>query len=250
MSQYGAIDSQSLRDTTALILAGGLGTRLRSVISDVPKVLAPVHGRPFLACLLDQLADAGLTHAVLCTGYRADLIEAAFGGSYRSLTLEYSRESEPLGTGGALRLAADKARSQTILAMNGDSFIDADFPAYFGAHRSSGLRASLLLTEVPDTARYGRVQVEPGGRVVRFDEKGAHRGVGWINAGVYLFRRDLFAEIPRETSLSFERDLLPAWIAKGLGGIPCRGRFLDIGTPESFAATETFFRPRGPAAAA
>lgn len=247
MSLQGAIDSQCLRDTTALILAGGLGTRLRSAVADVPKVLAPVHGRPFLTCLLDQLADAGLSHVVLCTGYRADLIEAAFGDRYRSLSLEYSRESQPLGTGGALRLAADKARSQTILAMNGDSFIDADLPAFLTAHTASGLKASLLLTEVPDTSRYGRVQVDRSGHVTSFEEKGAHRGVGWINAGVYLFFRDLFADVPRETSLSFERDLLPAWIENGLGGIPCQCRFLDIGTPESFAAAEAFFRPRGPA---
>src|SRR5690349_11866919 len=123
MNDRARTDYPILRDTTALILAGGLGTRLRSVVADVPKVLAPVHGRPFLACLLDQLADAGLTHAVLCTGYRADLVAAAFGTKYRNLTLDYSEETEPLGTGGALRLAIDRARSQTVLAMNGDSFV-------------------------------------------------------------------------------------------------------------------------------
>lgn len=237
-------------ETTALILAGGLGTRLRSVVADVPKVLAPVHGRPFLACLLDQLADAGLRHAVLCTGYRADLIEAAFGDSYRSLTLEYSQETEPLGTGGALRLAASRARSETILAMNGDSFIDADIPSFFASHFASRLDASLLLTEVADTARYGRVQVDHGGRVRSFEEKGAHRGTGSINAGVYLMRRSLLHAAPAGVAVSLERDLLPHWIAGGLGGVLCRGRFLDIGTPESFAETETFFKPGRSASAA
>jgi len=230
-------------DITALILAGGLGTRLRSVVADVPKVLAPVHGRPFLACLLDQLVDAGLSHVVLCTGYRSDLVEAAFGKKYRSLTLEYSQETEPLGTGGALRLAASRTRSETILAMNGDSFIDADLPSFISAHVASGLGASLLITEVADTARYGRVQVDRGGRVLSFEEKGAHHGTGSINAGVYLMRRSLLEAAPAGVAVSLERDLLPDWIASGLGSVLCRGRFLDIGTPESFAETETFFRP-------
>jgi NDP-sugar pyrophosphorylase family protein len=235
--------AQSLGETTALILAGGLGTRLRSVVADLPKVLAPVHGRPFLACLLDQLADAGLTHAVLCTGYRADLVEAAFGAKYRSLTLEYSQEASPLGTGGALRLAIDRVRSQTVLAMNGDSFVDVDIPSFFSEHVRSRLESSLLLTKVIDTARYGCVTMDCSGRVLNFEEKGARHGAGWINAGVYLIDRSLLENVPGGVAVSLERDLLPQWIAGRLGGIPCRGKFLDIGTPESFAETETFFQP-------
>ena len=228
---------------SALILAGGLGTRLRSVVADLPKVLAPVRGRPFLVCLLDQLADAGFRHAVLCTGYRGELVEQAFGTRYRSLALDYSRETTPLGTGGALRLAQRHVRSSSFLAMNGDSYCDADLRAFWAAHIAGRQPGSLLLTEVADTSRYGRVQVAPDGRVQSFKEKGAQLGPGWINAGIYLFDTRLLTSVDDDRPVSLERDLLPRWIDAGLGSFPCRGRFLDIGTPASFAEAERFFGP-------
>ncbi|MFN0055431.1 MAG: nucleotidyltransferase family protein [Planctomycetales bacterium] len=228
---------------TALILAGGLGTRLRSVVADRPKVLAPVHGRPFLAYLLDQLADAGIRHAVLCTGFRGDLVRAEFGLRYRTLRLDYSQEHAPLGTGGALRQGVSLARSQTVLAMNGDSYCDADLQAFQARHAARKEVAGLLLTEVSDTSRYGRVQLDPEGRIQRFVEKGVEGGRGWINAGLYLLPVKLLETVPLEEPTSIERDLLPAWIPQGLWGFPCHGKFLDIGTPETFAATEAFFPP-------
>lgn len=231
----------ALSQVSALVLAGGLGSRLRPVVADVPKVLAPVRGRPYLAWLLDQLADAGITHVVLCTGYRGDLVQAAFGNRYRTLSLDYSQEESPLGTGGALRLALPLARSATILAMNGDSYCDVDLPTYYGRHSAGNLQGSLLLTEVADTSRYGRVEVAPDGRIAGFQEKGAAQGRGWINAGVYLLSTDWLGELPTDQPISLERDLLPCWIPRGLGSFACPGRFIDIGTPESFAATEAFF---------
>jgi D-glycero-alpha-D-manno-heptose 1-phosphate guanylyltransferase len=229
---------------------------LRSVVADVPKVLAPVRGRPFLAYLLDQLADAGARHVVLCTGYRGDLVERAFGQSYRTLEIDFSRETTPLGTGGALRLALRAARSSTVLAMNGDSYCDVDLKAFHARHQASGYATSLVLTEVTDTSRYGHVQVAPDGRVHSFDEKGARQGPGWINAGSYFLDAEVLADacggasaaserpmrfVSPGESVSLERDLLPRWIDRGLGGFPCRGKFLDIGTPESFIAAERFF---------
>jgi NDP-sugar pyrophosphorylase family protein len=218
-------------------------------VADLPKVLAPVRGRPFLAWLLDQLADAGLRHAVLCTGYRGDLIEAAFGDCYRGLALEYSRESEPRGTGGALRLALPRARSRIVLALNGDSFCDANLNAFCDWHSTTGFAGSLLLTEVPDTARYGRVEVTSGGRILDFREKSAFQGRGTINGGIYLLNANLLAGIGDETvpgpAVSLERDLLPGWVTAGLGGYVSRGAFLDIGTPESFGEAEQFFSARG-----
>lgn len=244
-SRPGEPTSPVLSQMSALVLAGGLGTRLRSVVADIPKVLAPVRGRPFLAWLFDQLVEAGLRHVVLCTGYRGELVREAFGDRYRSAQLEYSREPHPLGTGGALRQALPLARSQTVLALNGDSYFDADLPQFLAWHARQQFAGSLLLTEVADSSRYGRVQTRESGRVVRFDEKGQDAGPGWINAGIYLLDRSLFDDSPQAEGamLSLERDLLPRWIAGGLGGCPCRGKFLDIGTPESFAATEQFFAP-------
>jgi NDP-sugar pyrophosphorylase family protein len=234
-------ETSVLDTTTALILAGGLGTRLRSVVADLPKVLARVHGKPFLARILDQLADAGIRRVVLCTGYRGELIEAEFGQCYRGLALEYSRESQPRGTGGALALALPKARSPTVLALNGDSYCDADLGAFGRWHLTTGFAGSLLLTEVADTSRYGRVDVTPEGRILDFREKSATKGRGTINGGIYLLSADLLAGIEPDSTVSLERDLLPGWVAAGLGGYVSRGAFLDIGTPESFRDAERFF---------
>jgi NDP-sugar pyrophosphorylase family protein len=235
----------ALAGATAAILAGGLGTRLRGVVADRPKVLAEVRGRPFLAFLLDQLRAAGVGRAVLCTGYRGEQVRAAFGDRHGSLDLAYSQEPLPLGTGGALRRALPLLPSDPILVLNGDSFCDADLEGFWNWHLSQRAAASLLLVRVPDTARYGRVQVQEDGRVLRFEEKADAGGPGWINAGIYLLRRSLVLEVPQGCTVSLERELFPAWIGRGLCGHASAGRFLDIGTPESYALAEQFFGERG-----
>jgi len=230
----------SLANVSAMILAGGLGTRLKSVVADRPKVLAPVAGRPFLAWLLDQLAVAGLRHAVICAGYLADQLERAFGHAHGALALSWSREARLLGTGGALRLAAPLVRSSTALVLNGDSYCAADLGAFHAWHRARGGVGSLLLVQVADTSRYGRVEIDRQGRVTSFVEKGAAGGPGLINAGVYLLETLLLEEIDEGRAVSLERDLLPAWIPRGLVGHACQAPFLDIGTPESYAQAEAF----------
>lgn len=237
-------NQNSLANVPAVILAGGLGTRLRSVVADRPKVLATVHGRPYLAYLLDQLIGFGIRQVVLCTGYKGEQIHETFGDRYRTASLHYSQESEPLGTAGALRLALPRLTEPLVLAMNGDSYCDADFSSLLQWHRDGNFTGSLLLTRVPDTSRYGRVITTDSGQVFQFEEKGANRGMGWINAGVYLLGRDLLAEIPSGAVASLERDMLPKWIQRPFGGFPApAARFLDIGTPESYAETERFFAP-------
>jgi NDP-sugar pyrophosphorylase family protein len=231
---------EPLADITAVVLAGGLGTRLRSAVADRPKVLAPVHGRPFITYLLDRLIDAGVKRAVLCTGYRADMVEETLGPRYRTLELAYSVESSPLGTGGALRLALPHVASDPILVLNGDSFFEADLPAFRAAHAAGGMAASLLLAAVADVARYGAASIDGAGRVTRFVEKGAVSGPGLINAGIYLFAREVLEAIP-EGEVSLERDLFPRLIAAGLRGVPGAGRFIDIGIPDDYRAAEAFF---------
>jgi NDP-sugar pyrophosphorylase family protein len=226
---------------SAAILAGGLGTRLRSVTGDRPKVLAPVRGRPFLSRLLDQLADAGLPRATLLTGYAADAVQAAFGDSYRGLRLSYSREPEPLGTGGALRLALPLLNESSILLLNGDSYCDVDIAALVARHRATGAVATLSLAEVPDESRYGRVERDASDRITRFVEKGGLAEAAWINAGVYVLERSMIEAIPAGRAVSLEREVLPEQVNRGrVFGFPA-GRFIDIGTPESFAAAEAFF---------
>ncbi|MCP4674619.1 MAG: NTP transferase domain-containing protein [Deltaproteobacteria bacterium] len=231
-----------ISETDAVILAGGLGTRLQKVVSDRPKVLAQVAGRPFLTYLLSQLEGTGFRRVVLCTGHLGDQVESAFGDEYGSLCLEYSRESRPLGTGGALRLALPLINSQTILVANGDSYCGAKLGALFEFHKRRGAQSTILLTDVDDVSRYGCVRTDAGGAVLGFDEKNSEGGPGWINAGVYVIERNLLAKIPPDESISLERDLFPSWIGRGFHGFEGPGRFLDIGTEESFAAAQSFFK--------
>jgi NDP-sugar pyrophosphorylase family protein len=228
-------------DVTAAILAGGLGTRLRSVVGDRPKVLAEVGGRPFLTYLLDQLARAGAREVVLLTGYGADQVRDALGESYAGMRLSYSTEPMPLGTGGALRWALPRLASPAVLLLNGDSCCDVELGDFWRFHREYGADVSLVLARVADASRFGRVETERGGRVARFVEKGPSGAAGWVNAGIYLIERPLIAELPLLRPLSLEHDLFPGWVkARHVRGFRCRGRFLDIGTPQSYAAAETF----------
>jgi len=228
-------------DVTAVILAGGVGSRLRAAVSDRPKGLAEVNGRPFLAFLLDQLADAGLPRVVLCTGYLAGQIRAAFGGEHRGMQLAYSHEETPLGTGGALRLAVEAVADRTLLVLNGDSYCEVDLKAAYRDFLRADRRPTLVLSRQADTSRFGRVECDAGSRVAAFLEKGQQDGPGWINAGIYLVERPLVAAIPTGRAVSLERDVFPGWIPQGLRGFPSAGRFLDIGTPESYAQAASFF---------
>jgi histidinol-phosphate phosphatase family protein len=233
---------RATKPLTAAILAGGLGTRLRDVVSDRPKVLAEVAGRPFLAALLDQLVRAGVGRAVLCTGYRGEQVEATFGDRYGTLTLDYSHEAQPLGTAGALRNALAQLQSDPVLVLNGDSYCDFEPRLLLASHKGHHAEGTLWLTEVHDTARYGRVAVGHDGAVQRFVEKGAiEGGPGWINAGIYLLSQRLLHEIPAGGPCSLERQVFPRWIGRGLHGYRGAGRFIDIGTPESYAEAASFF---------
>jgi NDP-sugar pyrophosphorylase family protein len=224
------------------VLAGGMGTRLRSVVADRPKVLATVRDRPFLAYLLDQVARAGVREIVLLTGYMADLVQQQFGSKYADMALSYSEEPEPLGTAGALCYALPLLTRSTVLVLNGDSYCDLDLAAYFERHQHSGAEISLALTAVPDASRFGKVRLATEDRIEGFEEKQKNAGPGWINAGVYLLGRRLIEEIPDSGAVSLERDLFPRWAAAGrCHAFKTTGKFLDIGTPDSYAEAESFF---------
>ncbi len=223
-----------LSSVTTAILAGGLGTRLRPRLADQPKVLANVRGRPFLSYLLDQLENHEVRDVILCTGHLGEQVRTAFGDSYGKLRLAYSQELSPLGTAGALRLALPLLLSESVLVMNGDSFCDVDLGAFFSWHDMRMANGSLVLVRKSDTTRSGRVEVDAGGRVARFEEKGMQAGPGCINAGIYLLTRRLLQTMPVGGAASLERELLPGWIKHGLYGYQSGGRFLDIGTPEGY----------------
>ncbi|UCD30890.1 MAG: galactokinase, partial [Desulfobacterales bacterium] len=160
------------------------------------------------------------------------------------LQLTYSKEKVPLGTGGALRLALPYLRSDPILVMNGDSFIDVDIDAYLEWFSKKKRLASILLKNVPDTGRYGRVVFDSNGIINSFEEKGSNIGVGWINAGIYILQKSLIADMPSTKQFSLEHDFFPKLVGHGLYGYCSNGAFIDIGTPETYAQAENFFKER------
>jgi len=234
-----------MNGTTCVILAGGRGTRLDSVVSDRPKVLAQVNGRPFLTFLLDRIVLSGVKDVVLCTGYMADVVLGEIGLGYGPLRITHSPEKRPLGTAGALRNALRHVRSDVFVLMNGDSYADVDLPAYFRWFHERKRDLGLLLASVDDVSRYGRVTIADDGSVTSFREKGEDTGEGLINAGVYIMKREIAAGIIPDLTVSLERDVLPGLIGHSFYGYRWAGRFIDIGTPESYRLAADVLPGRG-----
>ena len=215
----------------AIVLAGGLGTRLRSKVADRPKAMAPVAGRPFLAFLLDKLLDSGCDSLLLSVGYLRQVIVDEFQDNYRGLPIRYVVEETPVGTGGAIRLALAQAQQDSVLVLNGDTYLDADFAAMLAFHLSAGRPMTMAIAQVEDTARYGGVLLDES-RVSGLLEKG-RQGRGWINAGAYFLERQFPWPAHLEDRFSFETDvLMPCLDSLEPAAFLCPGYFLDIGIPE------------------
>lgn len=224
----------------AIVLAGGLGTRLRSVVTDLPKPMAPVAGRPFLAWLLDELDRSGFTKAILAVGYKHESIREHFGDRHGKVKILYSIETEPLGTGGALKQALAMATATRVFVINGDTHVTLDYPAMEQAHEKAGARLTMAACAVPDVGRFGAMDIDTQNHVAGFFEKG-RTGPGRINAGVYLMARDLLANNGMPEKFSFENDfLLPNLEAIKPLAFLTEGAFLDIGVPEDYALAAEF----------
>jgi len=225
----------------AVILAGGLGTRLRAVVQDVPKPMAPIAGRPFLEILLANLSRQGFRRVILSVGYMADSIVDYFGTHFGNLELQYAIEEEPLGTGGALSEALRHCTSDHAFVFNGDTFLDLEVGAMEGIWQQDRLPV-IALREVPDTSRYGRVELD-GRRVVNFGEK-TNAGPGRINAGCYVLPVDILADFKSPAPFSFEADFLRYAIRDTeFVGFVSNGLFIDIGIPEDFVRAQTMLLP-------
>jgi D-glycero-alpha-D-manno-heptose 1-phosphate guanylyltransferase len=226
-----------------VILAGGPGTRLRSVLPDIPKPMASVNGRPFLEYLLHQARQFGLTDVILCLGYKGEMIRNYFGdGIKHGVRIRYSCERELLGTAGALSQARQLIRSDPFLVMNGDSYCEVEIHELVKQHRNRNALGTIATTWVQDRTRYGSVVLGPRDNIIRFSEKGKPQGSGYINGGIYAFSAAILNEIPSGKYYSFEKDVFPSVVGKGLFAFRTSGMFIDIGTPSDLQRAETVFR--------
>ena len=231
----------ALAECPVLVLAGGLGTRLRPVYDGGPKVLVPVDGKPFLSYLLQKLATSGFRQVTLCVGYRSEQVEQWLGnGSTLGLAVNYSREEEPMGTAGALRLAYTRfTPGQRVFAMNGDSILQMSFQSMYEAHLERSPAGTIALVEVADTSRYGRVEVNENGFVGGFREKSGEQTPGLINGGIYLLEPSIMELVPAGRPVSLEREILPILASQSLLAFKSSGFFIDIGVPEDLARAQT-----------
>lgn len=216
----------------AVVLAGGLGVRLRHILQNLPKPMAPIAGRPFLEILLSTLARKGFTRIVLSLGYKADYIQSHFGCQYEGMNLVYAIEEKPLGTGGGLRLAMDKVVSNHVYVFNGDSYLDLEIPEV-EKQWNEDARPIIVGYYVPDVLRYGCLSYK-GKLVNGFNEKKLS-GPGIINAGCYVLNRNQLDTFPIGKKFSLEVDFLPEAVNCGKFDIfLTNGKFIDIGVPEDY----------------
>lgn len=235
----------ALAAVDVVVLAGGLGTRLAGVLDDVPKILAPVDGAPYIRFLLDWLDRSGVDRVVFSLGHLAERVRDWLAGNpTEDLVVEAVVEPAPAGTAGALRYARPLLLSDTVMVMNGDSFVDGDLDAFLADFRRSGAQASVMCVEVADISRFGRVVPDGDGMIARFAEKDpAASGPGLINAGIYLFTRDFLDEIVESDAVSLEREIFATAAPGSIRCFPVRGAFHDIGTPESLSAAAAILAP-------
>jgi D-glycero-alpha-D-manno-heptose 1-phosphate guanylyltransferase len=223
----------------AIILAGGLGTRLKSVLPDLPKCMAPVNGKPFLSYIIDYYLQQGTERFIFSLGYKHAVISEWVKKQYPSLKVEFVIENEPLGTGGAIQYAVEKAKGKDILILNGDTFFEVTLQALSDYHKRSGSACTLSLKPMKNFERYGVIEMEEDGRIKSFKEK-KYYTEGLINAGVYVLNTGRFRQQRRPAKFSFEKDYLElSFSSMPMYGFVQDGYFIDIGIPEDFERAQT-----------
>ena len=229
----------------AIVLAGGFGTRLRSVVADLPKPMAPVNGKPFLHYVLLRLQQSGIRRVILSVGYLHEKIQSHFGAEYLGMQISYAIEKEPLGTGGGIRLAMGQCTDAHVLVVNGDTLFAIPYPDFFEQHLGSSADVSLALRRIEDGARYGTIELN-GKRIIAFREKSPdHSGVQLINGGIYAIRRKSFMHSTEASkNFSIETDFFALQTEHlQLQGFVYENYFIDIGVPEDYQqAQEEFAR--------
>lgn len=239
--------------TTAIILAGGFGTRLKEMVADVPKPMAPVNGVPFLNYQFNYLKHYGIKTIVVSTGHLAEKITEYYSNNFSGLKLIYSHEATPLGTGGGIHLAMENSKEPQAFVLNGDSFFDVDLLEFYKSHTSAGLDFSMAVRQVEDASRYGTIQLENFSkeaaennfhRVKQFSEKTGLTKPGIINGGIYILNKTRFLALtPSERSFSIEKDFFETHLThETMGAYLSDGYFLDIGIPQDYLKAQHDFK--------
>lgn len=227
----------------AVILAGGKGTRLKEVVSDVPKVMARVNGRPFLEYILDYLNHNLINHVVLSVGYKHEIIQNHFGNRYKNINLEYAVEETPLGTGGGIKKAFRQIKGYRAYVFNGDTLFLIDLTKITDFHRSKQTLFSLVLRKTEDIRRYGEVKVNENGLIEAFKEKGGQQTEGLINGGAYLIDKKFFEHYSFPDAFSLEKDCFEKLVDQGIFyGVICKQYFIDMGIPDDFKRAQDEFK--------
>ncbi|MBA3681040.1 MAG: NTP transferase domain-containing protein [Bacteroidetes bacterium] len=230
--------------TTAIILAGGFGTRLQTVVSDLPKPMAPVDGQPFLNYQLNYLKHYGIKKVILSLGYLPEKIKDFYGAHFNGIEIDYVIEKEPLGTGGGIRLALKICKEEKAFVLNGDSFFDVDLSEFYKLHSNNNSEISLALRKVPNAERYGTIEKNNEHRITSFKEKSGFLKEGIINGGVYILDKKVYLEsTPSNKNFSIEKDFFEKELqAIQIKGFEFEGYFIDIGIPEDYAKAQHDFK--------
>lgn len=230
----------------AIILAGGFGTRLQKVVQDTPKPMALINDRPFLEYQINYLKNYGIEHIILSVGYLSEQIIEHFKNSFNGIAIEYAIEKTPLGTGGGIKLAFDKLKTQEAIVVNGDTLFDIDIKDFYHKHHDKNSKFSLALRNVQEVKRYGNVVIDGNNRIMKFAEKGVYSGSGIINGGTYIINTNFFKEMPFPEKFSLETDVFERYCSSySFFGFQFEDYFLDIGIPEDYKKAQDEFKELG-----
>jgi len=231
-----------LKTTEAVVLAGGLGTRLKHLLPDLPKSMAPVNNRPFLEYLFDSLIKQGIKKVILSVGYKHEVIIEHFKDKYKSLHIIYAVENEPLGTGGAIAYSFTFAAGDQVFVLNGDTLFPAVLKELEDIHFSKNASLTIVLRYLSDLSRFGSVITDKENRITAFAEKRQNAGSGYINGGIYLINKNLFSRNDISGKFSFEKDVMEKYLStEKFYAIPSDAYFIDIGVPEDYARAQEEF---------
>lgn len=226
----------------AIILAGGMGTRLRSVITNMPKAMAPIGDNPFLFYILNWLKKNKITRVILAVGYKSELIKKEFGENFHSIELVYSNEETLLGTGGAISLAMEKLKGDQFFIINGDTFFNINLDDFLTFHQTGRFDFSIGLKPMKNFERYGTINLDKNKKILRFDEK-LPKNKGLINGGVYFANQSISKYFPTTAKFSFETDFMEKMVTElSFGGFINDNYFIDIGIPEDYARAKIELR--------